>query len=99
MFNAKMGRWTFMDKKNIANLPREARLTETVSIGIAGMTCDSCVRRVERALRAMPGVHQVAVDRTGALAKVTFDSSLVDVPAMHDALLKSGYRPVPLPVG
>lgn len=87
-----------MDKTNIANLPRQERVTQTVTIGIAGMTCDNCVRTVERALRALPGIKEVAVDRTAALARVTFDDTQVNVPAMHDALLSSGYKPVPGPV-
>ncbi len=87
-----------MDKTNIANLPREALVTDTVTIGIAGMTCDNCVRSVERALRGLKGVKEVAVNRAEAIAKVTYDGSAVDVPTMHDALLKSGYKPVPNPV-
>jgi Cu+-exporting ATPase len=87
-----------MDKTNIASLPREERVTQTVTIGIAGMTCDNCVRKVERALRGLPGIKEVAVDRTAALARVTFDDTQVDVPTMHDALLKSGYQPVAVPV-
>ena len=86
-----------MDKTNIANLPREERVTDTVTIGIAGMTCDHCVRTVERALRGLPGVKDVAVDREKALARVTYDDTKVNVPAMHDALLKNGYTPVPVP--
>ena len=85
-----------MDKTNIANLPREALVTETVRIGIAGMTCDNCVRKVEGALRNLPGVKEVKVDRVGAIATVTFDNSVTNIPAMHDALLKSGYKPVPV---
>ena len=87
-----------MDKTNIANLTREARVTQMVTIGIAGMTCDNCVRKVEHALRGLPGVKEVAVDRIAALARVTFDDTKVDVPTMHDALLKSGYKPVAAPV-
>ncbi len=87
-----------MDKTNIANLPREARVTDQVTIGIAGMTCDNCVRRVERALRGLSGVKDVTVDRAAAQAKVVYDGSVVNVPAMHDALLKSGYQPVAVPV-
>ena len=86
-----------MDKTNIAHLPQEERVTDTVTFGIAGMTCDNCVRRVERALRALPGIKEVAVDRGSALAKVTYDDAKIDVPAMHDALLKSGYKPLPVP--
>jgi copper chaperone CopZ len=84
-----------MDKTNIANLPREERLTNKVTIGIAGMTCDSCVRKVESALRGLRGIKEVHVNRHKALAEVTYDDSEVNVPAMHDALLKSGYKPVP----
>jgi copper chaperone len=86
-----------MDKTNIDKLPREARVTETVTIGIAGMTCDHCVRKVESALRGLPGINDVVVDRAKAIARVTYDDSATNVPAMHDALLRSGYQPVPLP--
>jgi len=86
-----------MDKTNIANLPRDVRVTDTARIGIAGMTCDHCVRTVERALRGLAGVKNVRVSREEALAEVTYDDSVTNVPAMHDALLKSGYTPVPIP--
>src|SRR4051794_24930608 len=89
---------SLMDKTNIDNLPREARVTDTATIGIAGMTCDHCVRKVESALRDLPGVKEVAVDRAKAIAKVTYDDSATNVPAMHDALLRSGYQPVAVPV-
>ena len=82
-----------MDKTNIANLPREMRVTQNVTIGIAGMTCDNCVRKVEHTLKGLPGVKEVQVDRAAALARVTYDDTQVDVPRMHDALLRSGYKP------
>jgi len=87
-----------MDKTEIANLPEEVRVTDTATIGIAGMTCDDCVRKVEQALRGLRGVKEVKVDRRAALARVTYDNTRVDLPAMHDALLKSGYKPVAIPV-
>jgi len=87
-----------MDKTNVANVPAQARVKQRARIGIAGMTCDNCVEKVERALRSLPGVKEVSVDRAGAVARVWYDNSLVDVPAMHDALLKSGYTPVDVPV-
>ena len=82
-----------MDKTNL-EIPREALVTETASIGIAGMTCDSCVRTVEKALRGLPGVNEVTIDREAAIARVVFDNSMIDVPTIHDALLKSGYKPL-----
>jgi len=80
---------------NKHSLQREAVL-QTREIGIAGMTCDNCVRRVEQALRGKPGVKEVSVDRATGRARVTFDTTQTDIPALHDALLKSGYQPVPL---
>jgi copper chaperone len=66
---------------------------ETHDIGIEGMTCDNCVRTVEKALRGVQGVTKVHVNRGAALATVTFDATKTHMPDLHDALLKSGYRP------
>jgi copper chaperone len=83
-----------MDATNIANPPnREAVMRETRVIGIDGMTCDRCVQHVERALRGVNGVQEVRVDRGAARAEVTFDRQQTDMPALHDAVLKSGYIP------
>jgi copper chaperone len=87
----------FMDKTNIENVPQEERLLLTAYLGIAGMTCDECVKKVEQALRELTGIKEVSVDRERAIAKVTFDSSAINVPAMHDALLRSGYKPAAAP--
>src|SRR5215472_16228238 len=70
-----------------------AGVLETHDIGIAGMACDNCVRRVEKALRGIEGVKEVRVDRSAALATVTFDTTKTRIPELHDVLLKSGYRP------
>ncbi|HEU5122661.1 MAG TPA: heavy-metal-associated domain-containing protein [Verrucomicrobiae bacterium] len=70
---------------------------ETRDIGISGMTCDKCVARVENALRGVNGVREVRVDRPAARATVTFDTVRTNIPALHDALLKSGYKPTALP--
>jgi copper chaperone CopZ len=66
---------------------------ETRDIGVGGMTCDHCVRKVEKALRAVNGVAGVQVDRQAALATVTFDRTRTDLPALRDVLLKIGYPP------
>jgi copper chaperone CopZ len=84
-------RGAFMnERENIAG----TSVLETQDIGIEGMTCDNCVRRVEKALRGVNGVREVHVDRAAALATVTFDTTKTHMPDLHDALLKSGYRPV-----
>jgi copper chaperone CopZ len=84
-----------MDIKNIENAPRPAM--ETNRFGIAGMTCDKCVARVEQALRKVSGVRDVKVDRGAATATVTYEREKTDMPALHDAVLKAGYTPSALP--
>jgi copper chaperone CopZ len=71
----------------------------TSELGIEGMTCDHCVRRVERALNAAPGVANVNVDRVRGRAAVTFDPLRTDTHALCDVVLKSGYKPTELPPG
>jgi Cu+-exporting ATPase len=57
------------------------RSDETVcDVGIGGMTCASCVARVERALRKVPGVQDAAVNLATESARV-----VGHVPAGEDA--------------
>ena len=71
----------------------EPPVMETRVIGIEGMTCDQCVKKVEQALRGARGVKDVRVDRGKATASVTFDSRVTHFPDLHERLLASGYRP------
>jgi copper chaperone CopZ len=70
---------------------------ETLKLGISGMTCDHCVRRVERLLRAQPGISDVKVDRAAALAWITYDPQRVKLPEVHEALRAGGYPASAIP--
>jgi P-type Cu+ transporter len=72
--------------------PGMAEGLETVSIGITGMTCDRCVRRVDKALRAVSGVREVSVTRQSASATVTFETAETNLPALQAQISKSGYQ-------
>lgn len=64
--------------------------SDTVSLSISGMTCASCVGRVERALNRVPGVTGVSVNLATEKAQVT----AVGVPAYRliAAVEKAGYE-------
>ena len=47
---------------------------QTLDIGIGGMTCASCVTRVERALRQVPGVREASVNLATESARVVAGS-------------------------
>ena len=65
---------------------------ETRELTIAGMGCDNCVRKLERALRAEDGVKEVHVDGIAGRATITFDPTRIDVPGLQAVVAKSGYR-------
>src|SRR3989338_9884326 len=60
--------------------------------GIDGMTCASCVRRVEKAIAAVPGVQAANVNLDTERATVSYaDPSVTD--AVIEAISKAGYEP------
>jgi Cu+-exporting ATPase len=61
-----------------------------VSLPIEGMTCASCVGRVEKALKAVPGVDRASVNLATERADITF-SGTPDVAAAVQAVQKAGY--------
>ena len=70
-----------------------------IDLGIAGMTCASCVRRVEKAVAAVPGVAGVAVNLATervriALAPGKPDAVAAAAAAAGEAVRKAGYEPV-----
>ena len=74
-----------------SNVQSEATL-ETREIKVAGMGCDNCVKKLERALRARDGVKEVQVDGIAGRATITFDRTRTNVPELEDVIAKSGYR-------
>lgn len=69
-------------------------MSETVEMGIDGMTCASCVARVERALRKQPGVDQADVNLATERATITFRDNEGTVGQFVNAIKKAGYAPV-----
>jgi Cu+-exporting ATPase len=61
-----------------------------LSLPIVGMTCASCVGRVERALKAVPGVHKAAVNLATERADITF-TGVADPQAAVRAIESVGY--------
>ncbi|WP_426339073.1 heavy metal translocating P-type ATPase [Pseudoduganella sp. S-14] len=60
------------------------------TVRIEGMSCASCVRRVEKALATVPGVAHAAVNLATETARVDSDSPLAFA-ALQQAIGKAGY--------
>ncbi len=65
--------------------------TEQTRLQITGMTCASCVGKVDRALRAVPGVVEVNVNLADDSAVVTHAAGLVALDALTQASTAAGY--------
>ena len=69
---------------------REPKDRRTLRLPIADMTCASCVRRVEKAIAAVPGVSASSVNLASEKADVTF-AGAPDASAVADAVRAAGY--------
>ncbi|MGN7936422.1 copper-translocating P-type ATPase [Pseudomonas sp. AF76] len=63
---------------------------QTLELKIEGMTCASCVGRVERALGKVPGVNRVSVNLANERAHLQLLGQ-VDSQALIDAVKRAGY--------
>jgi len=71
-------------------------VVETIEIATEGEDCDECVRKLRPVLTKISGVLDVVVDLPDERVIVKFDARKVHVPDLHDAILKSGYKPAPV---
>jgi copper chaperone CopZ len=71
-------------------------IVETIEIATEGEDCDECVRELRPILMKIPGVRDVTVDLKRERLVVKFDARKTHAPDLHDAILKSGYRPAPV---
>nr|WP_302664632.1 heavy metal-associated domain-containing protein [Lysobacter enzymogenes] len=59
---------------NATALPSTA--LQRLRLDVAGMTCGSCVGRIEKALRALPGVAEATVNLATESAEVAYEAPL-----------------------
>ena len=66
-------------------------------IGVGGMTCASCVTRVEKALNQVPGVQSASINLATEMARVTFGQTPADsaepLALVRRAIRDAGYEP------
>ena len=78
---------------DITTEDQRPRTVETLTIGVAGMTCASCVSRVERAIKKVPGVDGATVNLATEKATVSYDAGLSPVGPILGAIEDAGYEP------
>ncbi len=64
---------------------------QTLSLPVEGMTCASCVLRVEKALKKVDGVLEANVNLATEKVSVSFDEEKTDLHALSNAVTDAGY--------
>ncbi|HHH36915.1 MAG TPA: copper-translocating P-type ATPase [Gammaproteobacteria bacterium] len=67
-------------------------MASEISFAIEGMSCAACVRRVERALTRLDGVHRAEVNLATARATVHFDPERVSPGQLVEGVRRAGYE-------
>ncbi len=75
-----------------SEIVKNGEVLETREIAVAGMGCDNCARKLERALLTKAGVKEARVDRISGRATVTFDSASTNISQLQEIVVQSGYR-------
>ncbi len=73
-----------------AGAPASAGVDEC-TLDIGGMTCASCVGRVQKALTRVDGVVTATVNLANETAVVTYDPATTDIEVLTGAVAKAGY--------
>jgi Cu+-exporting ATPase len=67
-------------------------MQQNISLDIKGMTCASCVNRIEKVLKKDTGVLNASVNLATEKAKVSFDDTLLNSPKIIELIAKAGYQ-------
>ncbi|HEX4744159.1 MAG TPA: heavy metal translocating P-type ATPase [Candidatus Limnocylindria bacterium] len=65
--------------------------TRDVTFPVTGMTCASCVRRIEKALSKVEGVREASVNLATEKARVAYDPATATLDQLQKAVEKAGY--------
>ncbi len=68
--------------------------SKKTTISIAGMSCASCVLKIEKSLKAVKGVYDAKVNFTSTKAYVSYEKGIVTRELLVKAIEKAGYTTI-----
>jgi copper chaperone CopZ len=66
--------------------------TTTACFNVEGMTCSGCVARVEKVIRALPGIHSVVIDLPTGRASIDYDVAKTASDQIGTAITAAGFK-------
>ncbi|WP_100399126.1 heavy metal translocating P-type ATPase [Bacillus sp. FJAT-44742] len=70
----------------------EEQTRRKLTFSIEGMSCASCVNRIEKAVLKVEGMHEVNVNLASNQAQVTGEKGVLSVESVIEAIDKTGYK-------
>src|SRR5690242_16278030 len=81
-----------IEKISRAAPPVTTPAVETVTLELEGMTCASCVNRIERKVKKVPGVEKASVNLATEEGSFTFATTQTSLPTIIEAIEAAGYK-------
>ncbi len=73
-------------------VPEQSSGEKRVDLAIGGMHCASCAAIIQRKVKKLPAIKDIAVNFAAEKARVVYDSSQVSEAQIIDAIKKAGYE-------
>lgn len=67
-------------------------MQKVINLNIKGMTCASCVNRIEKSLKKHPGIQEASVNLATEKAKIQFDDQLLKNKQIIQIVIDAGYE-------
>jgi P-type Cu2+ transporter len=72
--------------------PKPSAASQTITLAVENMSCGGCMRKVENALRDVPGVASARANLSARRATVVFEKAQGNAAPLVDALGKIGFK-------
>lgn len=69
-----------------------------ITLPIDGMTCASCAANIEKAIKKLDGIESANVNFSTEKATITYNSKIVRISEIKQAIKKTGYEPLEIEV-
>ncbi len=83
----------FHKVQKLGYIPKDIVEGKKVVIPVSGMTCSACANAVEKAINKLDGIIEVMVNGLTNKVFVTYNSELVRLSEIKQAIIKAGYKP------
>jgi copper chaperone len=68
---------------------------QETTLNVEGMSCPSCIRHIDDALREVQGVREVSVLLEQSQVRVKYDATTAHINSLVEALKDAGYEAAP----